>query len=361
MPVDAVECCKCRRDDLEQGVRTTLSRPGIPMPTTLITPECLLQGAGPHIDMLEAAGFEIRFPSDPSFTRGHGDTDSTISELEGVEAVIAGGERLTEPVLSGLPGLRVIARSGVGYDRVDIGAATSLGKVVTITPNANHAAVAEQAVSLIFAVAKKTLWHDQLVRSGGWSIEPMQPVRGRTLGILGLGRIGKSTATRCRALGMTVIATEQYPDEAFVAEHGVRLVEFDELLSESDTLSIHCPLTDETRGLFDAGVLGRMKPGSVLINTARGGIVVEADLVAALRDGPLSAAGLDVFEQEPTAADNPLFELDNVVLSPHLAGADTTSIEEMATEAAECIVSLYTGGWPDAAVVNPDVRDGWSW
>ena len=330
------------------------------MPTALITPEALLEQPGPHVDRLLEAGFEVKYPGDPTFTRGLSPSE-TIAGLEGVDALLAGGERLTSEVLEGCPGLRVIARCGVGFDRVDIPAATRLGRVVTITPTANHAAVAEQALALLFGVSKRVVVHDALVRSGGWSTEPMRPIRGQTMGIFGLGRIGRSMATRCSSLGMTVIATEKYPDESFCAEHGIELVDFDSLLSRSDAISIHCPLNDETRGLFDAGVLSRMKPESVLINTARGGIVVEADLVAALRDGPLSAAGLDVFEQEPTAADNPLFELDNVVLSPHLAGADTTSIEEMATEAAECIVSLYTGGWPDAAVVNPDVRDGWSW
>ena len=330
------------------------------MPTALITPEALLEQPGPHVDRLLEAGFEVKYPGDPTFTRGLSPSE-TIAGLEGVDALLAGGERLTSEVLEGCPGLRVIARCGVGFDRVDIPAATRLGRVVTITPTANHAAVAEQALALLFGVSKRVVVHDALVRSGGWSTEPMRPIRGQTMGIFGLGRIGRSMATRCSSLGMPVIATEKYPDESFCAEHGIELVDFDSLLSRSDAISIHCPLNDETRGLFDAGVLSRMKPESVLINTARGGIVVEADLVAALRDGPLSAAGLDVFEQEPTAADNPLFELDNVVLSPHLAGADTTSIEEMATEAAECIVSLYTGGWPDAAVVNPDVRDGWSW
>lgn len=333
------------------------------MPTALITPEALLEKSGPHIDCLAGQGFEIRYPEDPSFTRGHYGTEETIAQFAGIDAVLAGGERLSEPVLEGLPGLRVIARCGVGFDRVDIPAATRLGKVVTITPTANHAAVAEHAIALMFAVAKRIVSHDKLVRGGGWSTEPMQPIRGRTMGIFGLGRIGRGTATRAAALGMRVIATEKYPDQAFCEEQGIALVDFDTLLAESDTLSIHCPLNDETHGLFDADVLSRMKAGSVLINTARGGIVVESDLLAALQqEGPPDAAGLDVFEQEPASADNPLFALENIVLSPHLAGADTTSLQDMANEAAECIATLYQGGWPaEAAVINPDVQDGWTW
>ena len=332
------------------------------MPTALITPEALLEQPGPHVDGLLEAGFEVRYPEDPTFTRGELGTEQTIAQLEGIDAVLAGGERLTEPVLQGLPGLRVVARCGVGYDRVDIPSATTLGKVVTITPTANHAAVAEQAIALMFAVAKRVVPHDKLVRDGGWSTTPMQPIRGRPMGIFGLGRIGRSTASRCAALGMTVIATETYPDESFIEEHGIELVDFETLLARSDYLSIHCPLTDDTRGIFDDRALGQMKSGSVLINTARGGIIVESDPLQALENGPLSAAGLDVFEKEPVTADNPLFALENIVVSPHLAGADVTSLQDMANEAADCIVKLYQGTWPaESAVVNPDVKENWSW
>ncbi len=330
------------------------------MPTALITPEALIDQPGPHVDRLIDAGFEVRYPDDSTFTRGR-PSDQTISGLEGIDALLAGGEKLTSEVLEGCPGLRVIARCGVGFDRVDIPAATRLGRVVTITPTANHAAVAEQALALLFAVSKRVVVHDSLVRSGGWSTEPMRPIRGQTMGIFGLGRIGRTMAIRCRSLGMTVIATEKYPDETFCAEQQIELVDFDTLLARSDTISIHCPLNDDTRGLFDAGVLSRMKLESVLINTARGGIIVESDLSEALQNGPLAAAGLDVFEQEPASTDNPLFALDNIVVSPHLAGADTTSIQDMANEAADCIATLYEGNWPGPAVVNSDVQSNWSW
>lgn len=189
----------------------------------------------------------------------------------------------------------------------------------------------------------------------------MRPIRGQTMGVFGLGRIGRSMAVRCASLGMTVIATEKYPDESFCTEQGIELVDFDTLLSRSDAISIHCPLNDETHGLFDATVLSNMKSGSVIINTARGGIIVESALYEALQNGPLAAAGLDVFEQEPASSDNPLFQLDNIVVSPHLAGADTTSIQDMANEAADCIATLYEGNWPGPAVVNSDVQATWSW
>ncbi len=330
------------------------------MPTALITPEALLHKPGPHVDRLVGAGFEVVYPDDPTFTRGRGALE-TIAALDGIDAILAGGDNLSAEVMEGCPGLRVIARCGVGFDKVDIPAATRLGRVVTITPTANHAAVAEQALALLFGVSKRVVISDRLVRSGGWSTEPMRPIRGQTMGIFGLGRIGRSMATRCVSLGMTVIATEKYPDEEFCSANGIELVDFDSLLSRSDAISIHCPLNDETRGIFNADAFGKMKPNSVLINTARGGMVVEADLIVALQNGPLAAAGLDVFEVEPVTADNPLWELDNVVVSPHLAGADTLSLQDMANEAADCIATLYEGDWPGPAVVNTDVQESWAW
>jgi phosphoglycerate dehydrogenase-like enzyme len=216
-------------------------------------------------------------------------------------------------------------------------------------------------MALLLATAKSIVAHDKAVRAGHWPRGLLRPIRGKTLGIFGLGRIGRSTAVRGKALRMNVIATEKYPPEDFVREHGIELVEFDDLLARSDYLSIHCPLNEETRGLFNRDVFAKMKRGSVLINTARGLLVNEADLLEALRSGQLRAAGLDVFEQEPPSTGNPLFQLDNVVCSPHLAGNDEESMVAMGCEAADCILKLYRGEWPTGAVVNDELADGWSW
>ena len=331
------------------------------MPVVLITPEAMLHQQAPYVDDLSEAGFEICYPEDSTFTRGLCGPEKTVEVLSPCDAVIAGGEILTSDVLEALPKLRVIARSGVGYDRVDIAAATRQGIPVTITPTANHEAVAELTLSLIFAVAKEVLFNDREARAGRWPMKPTRPIRGQTLGIFGLGRIGRSTALRAQALGMTVIAVENFPDEEFVQRHGIELVELAALLARADFLSVHCPVTEETTGMFNADLFGRMKPDSVFINTARGKLYVEADLIDALNNGPLSGAGLDVFEQEPTNADNPLFQLDNVVCSPHVAGNDTKSQVDMGIEAADCIIRLRRGEWPDGAVVNGQLRDGWQW
>lgn len=331
------------------------------MPTVLITPEAMLEKPAPYVDMLREAGFDISYPKNPHFNRGLGTAEQTIDELRGVAAVIASGERFSDEVMAGVPELRVIARCGVGFDRVDIPAATARGIAVTITPTANHEAVAEHALALIFAVAKRIVIGDTATRAGQWPRELSAPIRGQTLGILGLGRIGRSLAIRAILMGMKVIATEPYPNESFVRTNPIKLVDFDALLAQSDYLSIHCPLNDDSRGLFNRDVLAKMKPGSVLVNTARGGLIVEADLIPALRSGPLRAAGLDVFQQEPPAPENPLFGLENVVLTPHIAGGDVLSMEAMGVESAENIIALHQGGWPEEAMVNKDLKSNWKW
>jgi phosphoglycerate dehydrogenase-like enzyme len=331
------------------------------MPVALITPEAMREQPAPYVRILREAGFEVRYPKNPRFARGLGGPAEVIDELQGVHAVIASGEAYTSDVLEALPQLRVIARAGVGYDKVDVAAASRHGIPVTITPTSNHEAVAELTLALLLAATKSIVVNDRAVREGNWPRKLLRPIRRQVMGILGLGRIGRSTAVRAAALGMRVLATEAAPWQEFVEQHAIELVDFPTLLAESDFLSIHCPLTAETEGLFNAQVFARMKVGSVLINTARGRLVVERDLVEALRNGPLSAAALDVFEQEPPDSDNPLFKLDNVVLSPHLAGTDELSLEGMGVEAADCIVKLYQGTWPEGAVVNEQLRDTWRW
>lgn len=331
------------------------------MPEVLFTPEVLVRVPGRWVSMLEEAGFDIRYPDDPTFTRGVCGIDETIRVLKNASAVIAGGEHYTQEVIDALPNLRVIARAGVGYDRVSVDAATKRGIAVTITPTANHESVAETVFALIFAIAKNVIANDHRVRIGKWDERTTQPVRSKTLGLFGLGRIGKSTAIRARAMGMRVLATETRPDISFAQQHTVEIVPFDELLAQSDYLSVHCPLTPQTQAMFNADVFASMKEGSAFINTARGGLVVEKDLYEALLSGHLGAAGLDVFEVEPAPIDNPLFQLKNVVLMPHLGGADWLSLTNMAIEAADCIVKLSRNEWPTGAVVNEQLQSSWRW
>jgi D-3-phosphoglycerate dehydrogenase / 2-oxoglutarate reductase len=331
------------------------------MPTCLIIPEAMREVPEHYVDVLREAGFDIAYPKNVELARNRGGEEELIDELKGIAATIAGSEGYSPNVLAASPQLRVIARAGVGYDGVDVPAATEHDVPVTITPTANHEAVAEMTLALLFAASRMIVSNDKQVREGKWPRRLPMATRGKTIGIFGLGRIGRTMAIRSAALGMRVLATEKYPNAEFVREQKIELVEFDQLLAESDIISVHAPLTDDTRGVFNADAFNRMKPGSIFLNTARGGLMVEADLYQTLKSDHLRAAGLDVFEQEPPSADNPLFQLDNLVASPHLAGADETSLVAMGVEAAECIASLYRGQWPEGAVVNDALKETFRW
>ena len=331
-------------------------------PTDLITQEWFRKQAGPHVDILKAAGFAIAYPRNPLIARGNLSDQETIDELSGAQAILASSVRFSDKILSQLPDLRVIARTGVGYDRVDIASATRNKIAVTITPAANHAAVAEHTLALILAVTKRIVPIDQRVRAGEWPTQANLPLRGRTLGIFGLGRTGRSVAIRANAFGLNIIAAEKYPDIDFVSDNNIELVDLDTLLKRSDILTIHSPLTDETRRLFDHSVLMRMKKGSILINTARGPLVDQDHLFEAIQSGHLDGAGLDVFEPEPISKEHPLLGLDNVVVSSHRAGIDTLAVKESGIAAAQSIVDLRQGIWPEeGVVVNSDLRASWLW
>jgi D-3-phosphoglycerate dehydrogenase len=327
------------------------------MPKVLITPMTLAGLDSPYLGVLRDAGFEVIFPK-----RAFLLTEQELLDiLPGVEATIAGSEPYTPKVLAANPQLRVIARAGVGYDAVNVSAATSQGVVVAIAPGTNHDAVAEHTFALILALAKDLPNQHNAIRAGGWERRTNQPLRGRTLGIAGLGRIGKAVAERGKAFNMRLLAYEPYPDQAFVAKYGVTLVPFMKLLAEADYLSLHLPLSEESQHLINKRTLAWMKPTAYLINTARGGLVCEADLAEALKSGQLAGAGLDVLEVEPPCGVNPLCQFDNVVFTPHAAGGDVESRDAMAISAAQTIVSLSKGQWPGEAVVNPEVRPKFRW
>jgi phosphoglycerate dehydrogenase-like enzyme len=283
-----------------------------------------------------------------------------LDALRGIKATVAGSEPYTRRVLQAHPQLRVIARAGVGFDAVDVPAATDSGVVVTITPGTNHDAVAEHTFTLILALAKNLITQHAGTRAGKWPRQANLPLRGRTLGIAGLGRIGKAVAIRGACFGMPLLAYEPFPDTRFVEQYQVKLVSFERLLAESDYLSLHVPLTKESEHLINRRTLALMKPTAFLINTARGGLVCEADLLEALQAKRLAGAGLDVFEKEPPPP-SPLLELDSVVLTPHAAGVDLQSRDDMALAAAQAIVALSRGEWPAEQVVNPEVRAKFRW
>jgi D-3-phosphoglycerate dehydrogenase len=326
------------------------------MPKCLIAPQALATLDGPYMEVLREAGFEFVYPDKPQQMN----EEELLVKLKGISASLAGSEPYTRRVLDANPELRVIARAGVGYDAVDVAAATERGVAVTICPGTNQDAVAEHTFTLILALAKGLIDQHLATKAGKWPRGATIPLRGRKLGILGLGRIGKAVALRGIAFGMPILAYEPMPDRAFVEQHGITLMTLDKVLAEADYVSLHIPLTPESKYLINKRTLALMKPTSFLINTARGPLVNEADLYAALKAGKLAGAGLDVFEEEPPGKIR-LFELDNVVFTPHAAGVDLQSRDDMALASAQSIVALATGGWPAAQIVNPEVRSRFKW
>jgi D-3-phosphoglycerate dehydrogenase / 2-oxoglutarate reductase len=322
----------------------------------LIAPMTMAGGNGPHVPILQQAGFELGYPGRP----GQMTEEELLKALPGYGAVIAGSEPYTRKVMESSKGLRVIARAGVGYDAVDVAAATDHGVVVCIAPGTNQDAVAEHTFALILALAKRVVYQHRDLQKRGWPRQPTIPLRGRALGIAGLGRIGKAVALRGAAFGMRLLAYEPWPDNAFIARHNITLMPFDRLLAEADFLSLHVPLNPQSKFLINRQTLALMKPTAFLINTARGGLVCEADLLEALKNKQIAGAGLDVFEQEPPG-ENPLFHLDNVVATAHNAGVDLQSMDDMAVSCARSIVALGRGEWPGEAVVNPEVRAKFRW
>jgi glyoxylate reductase len=250
------------------------------------------------------------------------------------------------------PQLRCVANVAVGYDNVDVDAATERGVVVTNTPGVLTDATADLALALILAVTRRVCEGDRLVRAGGtWSWDMFfmlgASLQSKTLGVVGLGQIGTATARRARAFGMEIAYTQrQAADEELVAElGGARRLELDELLAESDVVSIHVPLSEQTRHLIDAQRLAQMRPGAYLVNTARGPVVDEAALAAALKSGEIAGAALDVFEHEPEVHPD-LLGLDNVVLLPHLGSATIETRTAMAELAARNALAVLAGEAP---------------
>jgi len=333
------------------------SQDSLTVPTILIGPAPLRNRPGRYREILESAGFA------PLEVEGH--NTLTEAELRGAlprsDAMLAGGELLSADMLDLAPRLRAIVRTGVGYDAVDVAAATARKIVVGITPGTNHESVAEHTFALLLCLTRNVVGNDRVIRAGGWDRSIVQPLRGKTLGLVGLGRIGRAVATRAIAFGMRVIAFDPVADAEFDARQGIRRLAFEELLAESDVVSLHVPLIDLTRGMINRRTLALMRPGSLLINTARGGLVVEADLCTSLASGHLAGAGLDVLVDEPPRHDDPLLGLPNVVLSAHIAGIDTKAMADMAEKAAEVVVALYRGEWPADCIVNNELAGAWKW
>jgi phosphoglycerate dehydrogenase-like enzyme len=323
------------------------------MPPTrkvLVVPSLLADRRSAYLDHLEAAGLEVlRCP----LGRPYGEAE-LIEGLRGVFAAIAGIEPYTERVLRESPDLEVIARFGVGYDQIDVPAATRHGVYVAMAFGANHETVADLALTLMGAVARNLVGYHQRVAAGGWGWEFRPGLWRATVGIVGLGRIGRAVARRCRGYEMRILAHDIAPDEAYARSHGIELTSLARLLVESDFVTLHAPHTPETDRLMNAERLGLMKSTAFLINTARGGLVDEHALHEALLTRRIAGAGLDVFRREPPT-DSPLLTLDNVVLTPHVAGSDLAAEAAAGQCSVESILAVSRGESPPAPLLlNPE-------
>lgn len=282
-----------------------------------------------------------------------------VGEAHGVLGLMA--DRVDAGFFDAAPRLRGYANYAVGYDNIDVPEATRRGIPVSNTPGVLTRATAELAWALLFAVARRVVETDRIMRSGTWpGWGPMQfwgaDVTGRTLGIAGAGRIGRAMARMSRGFDMSVVYWGRRDCPELEQELGARRVDFDGLLREADFISIHTPLTPETRHLFDAAALARMKPTAILVNTARGPVIDEAALAQALRDRVIAGAGLDVYEFEPRMAEG-LAALDNTVLLPHVGSATVAAREGMAELAARNLLAMLFGEQPPTCL-NPEVLGG---
>ncbi len=285
--------------------------------------------------------------------------EQLLAAVPGVNGMlIRSGVKITADILAAATDLKVIARAGVGVDNVDLPAATAHGVVVVNTPGGNTISTAEHTFGLMLALARFLPQGDASLRAGKWDRKSFTGVelRGKTLGLIGCGRIGQAIAVRAQAFGMTVIGFDPYlPDAAFAAA-GISKVDLATLYAQSDFISLHTLLNNETRGLINADAIAQMKDGVRILNAARGALINDADLAAALKSGKVAGAGLDVFEPEPPAADNPLIGLPNVVHTPHLAASTSDAQITVALEAAELVRDFLLKG-DIQNVCNPAVLD----
>ncbi len=297
-----------------------------------------MQGS-PHLRRLEEYGEVILYTDRPETA------EEKIDRVRGAGVMINSRGLVKWPgdVLRALPDLRMIATCSIGVDNFDLAVARESGIVICNQPGRTAPVVAEHAFGLMFALAKRAAYFTGAMKAGQWPRLDSYYLRGKTLGVIGTGPIGSEMARMARSVGMDVMAWTYNPSDERAREIGVTYVELDELFQKSDVISLHVMLTDESRHMIDANVLERMKPGALLINCGRGGLVDTDALVGALRSGHLGGAALDVFETEPIPADHPLLDLEQVVLTPHCADMTPEGVDLLNEGAVNNIIAFLEG------------------
>ncbi len=294
--------------------------------------------------VIEAGGGALRL------TRSRSE-DELIENVRDADALLVLGAQVTRRVMEQMPRCKLIVRYGVGLDTLDIRAATEHGIVVAHFPDFCMPEVANHAIMLLLAAAKKLPLLQRVMREGRWRDGPLGPmgsIWGETLGLVAFGNIAQAVAPRAQALGMKVISFDPFATDEPFARLGVeRVATLDALLQQSDYVSVHTPLNADTQHLFGAEEFARMKPSACFINTGRGPVVDEWALIAALKAGTIASAGLDVFEKEPLSTDSPLLTMDNVVLTPHSASYSDLAFDTMKRRVGQAVVDLMGGQWPE--------------
>ncbi len=290
------------------------------------------------VRLLEDAGCRVVL----SGSGGPWSEEAMCRLVEDADALIVGADRVTGRVLERGRNLRVVAKHGAGVDNIDLQAAAARGTVVTYAPGTNTDAVAEMTVAMLLALWRGLVPADRAVRAHRWQQIVGRSIRGKTLGVVGAGRIGRAVACLARALGMTVLAYDIAPDAGFAAASGIQYGTLEEVLRAADAVSVHTPLSASTRGLIGREQLGWMRPDAVILNLARGGVVDEHALADALAHRRLAGAAVDVFEEEPPWS-SPLLQLDNVVLTPHIAAYTREALEQVDLVVAADVAAVLRG------------------
>jgi D-3-phosphoglycerate dehydrogenase len=304
----------------------------------------------PERTVLEPLGVKLR----PQQCRSE---EEIIALAQDADAVLNCYAKMTDRVIEQLKRCRIIARYGIGVDNVDLAAASRARILVTNVPDYCIDEVSDHALALLLALARRITVADGTVKAGAWDVVAhagIRRLRGQTMGLLGFGKIAKALGSKVQPLGMKVLVYDPYLDSALIAQHGAEAVSLDRLLAEADAISIHVPLSPETRNLIGSHELARMKSTALVINTSRGGVVDEQALAVALTAKRLGGAALDVLSVEPPPADHPLRQAPNIILTPHLAFYSRESVIELQTKAAEEVARALKGE-PPRSPVNPEV------
>jgi D-3-phosphoglycerate dehydrogenase len=286
-----------------------------------------------------------------------GSEEELLSLIPQADAILTCFKKVSATVIRAGQKLQVVGRYGIGVDNIAVDEATRLGIPVTNVPAYCLDEVAEHVMALLLASARGVCRYNGAIREGNWALQtgmPMFRVRGRTLGITGFGKIGQTLATKARGFGLRLLVYDPYVSPETVREHNAELVSLEDLLAQADFVSLHTPLTPETRDLINADRLRRMKPTAFLINTSRGGIIDHPALLQALQENWIAGAALDVFDPEPLPADHPLLGLPNLIATPHVAFYSEESVLELEVLAARNVAAILAGERP-ASVVNPEV------